>query len=138
MGLHTVVSEGGGTLSGGQRQRLMIARAIVRRPRILIFDEATSALDYESEAILQRNMAAICKGRTVIVIAHRLSSVRHAHRIIVLDKGRLVEEGSHETLVQNSRGLYAHLWSMQAGSSSQPAGAPAAASASNAIQGAPT
>jgi subfamily B ATP-binding cassette protein HlyB/CyaB len=95
-------------------------------PRILIFDEATSALDYESEAILQRNMAAICKGRTVVVIAHRLSSVRHANRIIVLDKGRLVEEGSHEALLKRANGLYAHLWSMQAGtpvSAQGPAGA---------------
>jgi subfamily B ATP-binding cassette protein HlyB/CyaB len=83
---------------------------------VLIFDEATSALDYESEAILQRNMAAICKGRTVIVIAHRLSSVRHAHRIVAMDKGRIVEQGSHDELLQQPGGLYAHLWSMQAGS----------------------
>jgi subfamily B ATP-binding cassette protein HlyB/CyaB len=115
-GYDTVVGEQGASLSGGQRQRIAIARALFTNPRILIFDEATSALDYESEAILQRNMAAICKGRTVIVIAHRLSSVRHAHRIVVIDKGRLVEEGSHAVLVAQPQGLYAHLWSMQSGS----------------------
>ena len=109
------MGEQGASLSGGQRQRIAIARALFTNPRILIFDEATSALDYESEAILQRNMAAICKGRTVIVIAHRLSSVRGASRIIVVDKGRLVEEGAHDDLVQRPKGLYAHLWSMQAG-----------------------
>ncbi|SHN39926.1 hypothetical protein SAMN02787076_06140 [Rhizobacter sp. OV335] len=84
-------------------------------PRILIFDEATSALDYESEAIVQRNMAAICQGRTVLVIAHRLSAVRNAHRIIVMDKGRIVEMGAHEQLVAKPKGLYAYLWQMQGG-----------------------
>ena len=113
-GYDTIVGEQGASLSGGQRQRIAIARALFTNPRILIFDEATSALDYESEAILQRNMQAICKGRTVIVIAHRLSSVRSAQRIVVLDKGRIVESGPHEALLQQ-RGLYAHLWSMQAG-----------------------
>jgi subfamily B ATP-binding cassette protein HlyB/CyaB len=116
-GYDTVVGEQGAGLSGGQRQRIAIARALFTHPRILIFDEATSALDYESEAILQRNMSAICKGRTVIVIAHRLSSVRQANRIIVMDKGRIVEEGSHEALLQQPGGLYAHLWSMQGGAS---------------------
>ncbi len=120
-GYDTVVGEQGASLSGGQRQRMAIARALFTNPRILIFDEATSALDYESEAILQRNMASICKGRTVIVIAHRLSSVRQSHRIIVLDKGRLVEEGSHDALLARTDGLYAHLWSMQAGSAAAPA-----------------
>ncbi len=114
-GYDTVVGEQGASLSGGQRQRIAIARALFTNPRILILDEATSALDYESEAILQRNMAAICKGRTVIIIAHRLSSVRQAHRIIVMDGGSLVEEGSHTALVQQPQGLYAHLWSMQSG-----------------------
>ena len=72
-------------------------------------------MDYESEAIIQRNMADICQGRTVLIIAHRLSSVRHADRIIVLDKGRIVEAGPHEILVNQAQGLYAHLWSMQDG-----------------------
>lgn len=114
-GYDTLVGEQGSSLSGGQRQRVAIARALFTQPRILIFDEATSALDYESEAIIQRNMAHICKGRTVLIIAHRLSAVRHAHRIIVLDKGRIVEAGPHDTLVQQPRGLYAHLWRMQDG-----------------------
>jgi subfamily B ATP-binding cassette protein HlyB/CyaB len=115
-GYDTIVGEQGSTLSGGQRQRIAIARALFTHPRILIFDEATSALDYESEAILQKNMGAICQGRTVIIIAHRLSSVRQANRIIVMDKGRIVEEGAHDALLDRPGGLYAHLWSMQGGS----------------------
>jgi subfamily B ATP-binding cassette protein HlyB/CyaB len=111
-GYDTVVGEQGTGLSGGQRQRIAIARALFTNPRILIFDEATSALDYESEAMLQKNMAAICKGRTVIVIAHRLSAVRQAHRIVALDKGRVVEAGPHDALIRHN-GLYAHLWRMQ-------------------------
>ncbi len=114
-GYDTVVGEQGASLSGGQRQRIAIARALFTNPRILILDEATSALDYESEAILQRNMSAICKGRTVIIIAHRLSSVRHANRIIAMDKGRIVEEGPHDALLQRPKGLYAYLWAMQSG-----------------------
>jgi subfamily B ATP-binding cassette protein HlyB/CyaB len=114
-GYDTVVGEQGSSLSGGQRQRIAIARALFTNPRVLILDEATSALDYESEAILQRNMAGICQGRTVIIIAHRLSSVRQAHRIIAMDKGRIVEQGSHDELLKNPKGLYAHLWRMQAG-----------------------
>ena len=112
----TVVGEQGSSLSGGQRQRVAIARALFTNPRILILDEATSALDYESEAIIQRNMAHICKGRTVLIIAHRLSAVRNAHRIIVMDKGQIVESGSHNDLLQRSKGLYAYLWAMQDGS----------------------
>ncbi len=114
-GHDTIVGEQGASLSGGQRQRFAIARALFTDPRILIFDEATSALDYESEAIVERNMAAICHGRTVIVIAHWLSSVRNAHRIVVMDKGRTVEAGAHDVLVDLPDGLYAHLKSMQAG-----------------------
>jgi len=114
-GYDTVVGEQGGSLSGGQRQRVAIARALFTNPRILILDEATSALDYESEAIIQKNMAHICQGRTVLIIAHRLSAVRNAHRIIVMDKGRIVEAGPHEALVQKHQGLYAHLWRMQDG-----------------------
>ncbi len=114
-GYDTLVGEQGAGLSGGQRQRIAIARALFTDPRILILDEATSALDYESEAILQRNMGAICKGRTVIIIAHRLSSVRNAHRIIVMDKGRIVEAGPHDGLLKMPKGLYAYLWAMQGG-----------------------
>ncbi|AKJ26846.1 type I secretion system permease/ATPase [Caldimonas brevitalea] len=114
-GYDTVVGEQGASLSGGQRQRIAIARALFHSPRILIFDEATSALDYESEAIVQRNMAAICQGRTVIIIAHRLSAVRQANRIVVMDKGRIVEMGPHEQLIAREKGLYAHLWRMQGG-----------------------
>ena len=120
-GYDTIVGEQGATLSGGQRQRIAIARALFTSPRILILDEATSALDYESEAILQRNMAAICHGRTVIIIAHRLSSVRGANRIIVMDQGRIVEQGSHDNLLSQAKGLYAHLWSMQSGSATSSA-----------------
>ena len=118
-GYDTIVGEQGASLSGGQRQRIAIARALFTQPRILIFDEATSALDYESEAVIQRNMQAICKGRTVIVIAHRLSAVRHAQRIVVMDKGRIVESGPHEALLQ-SGGVYAQLWAMQSGSPPAP------------------
>lgn len=115
-GYDTVVGEQGSSLSGGQRQRIAIARALFSQPRILIFDEATSALDYESEAIIQHNMRAICQGRTVFIIAHRLSAVRHANRIIAMDKGHIVEMGNHETLLADPKGLYAHLWRMQSGS----------------------
>jgi subfamily B ATP-binding cassette protein HlyB/CyaB len=114
-GYNTLVGEQGGSLSGGQRQRVAIARALFTNPRILILDEATSALDYESEAIIQKNMAHICKGRTVLIIAHRLSAVRNAHRIIAMEKGQIVESGSHDELVQKPGGLYAYLWAMQDG-----------------------
>ena len=113
-GYDTVVGERGSSLSGGQRQRVAIARALVTNPRILIFDEATSALDYESERAIQQNMGSISKGRTVIVIAHRLSAVRHADRIITIERGRIVEDGSHDQLVRTG-GRYATLHRMQAG-----------------------
>ena len=114
-GYDTVVGEQGSCLSGGQRQRIAIARALFSNPRVLIFDEATSALDYESEAIIQRNMQHIAAGRTVLIIAHRLSAVRHANRIIVMDRGRIVEAGTHEVLVATPQGIYAQLWRMQDG-----------------------
>ena len=114
-GYDTMVGEHGSSLSGGQRQRIAIARALITNPRILIFDEATSALDYESERIIQNNMKAICKGRTVIIIAHRLSAVRDANRIIVMDRGQIVEQGVHAELITRPKGLYAHLYNMQQG-----------------------
>jgi subfamily B ATP-binding cassette protein HlyB/CyaB len=111
-GYDTMIGEHGCTLSGGQRQRVAIARALVANPRILIFDEATSALDYESEAVIQQNMAEICHGRTVFIIAHRLSTVRPAHRIYVIDKGEIVEQGAHDDLLRNS-GFYTRLHAHQ-------------------------
>jgi subfamily B ATP-binding cassette protein HlyB/CyaB len=104
----TVVEENGANLSGGQRQRIAIARALISQPRILVFDEATSALDYESERIIQHNMAAICKNRTVFIIAHRLSTVQGCDRIIVMDKGRIMEQGTHAQLLAKN-GYYAQL-----------------------------
>ncbi|TKS58668.1 MAG: peptidase C39 [Nitrospira sp.] len=114
-GYDTMVGEHGCSLSGGQRQRIAIARALVANPRILIFDEATSALDYESEAIIQQNMTQISQGRTVFIIAHRLSTVRPAHQIYVVEKGEIVEQGSHEELLR-VKGFYARLHSHQDGS----------------------
>ncbi len=115
-GYDTIVGERGASLSGGQRQRIAIARALMTEPRILIFDEATSALDYESERVIQRNMAQICHGRTVIIVAHRLSTVRLADRIIAIDRGRLVEDGTHDELIKTG-GRYATLYRLQGGPS---------------------
>ncbi|MEX0165145.1 type I secretion system permease/ATPase [Pseudomonas brassicacearum] len=114
-GYDTVVGEHGASLSGGQRQRVAIARALIGNPRILIFDEATSALDYESERIIQQNMQAICKGRTVIIIAHRLSAVRDANRIVVMDRGQIVEQGTHQELLAHQAGHYSRLHRLQQG-----------------------
>jgi subfamily B ATP-binding cassette protein HlyB/CyaB len=113
-GYDTVIGERGSTLSGGQRQRIAIARALVTDPRILIFDEATSALDYESERVIQQNMKEIARGRTVLVIAHRLSTVRTMDRIVTLERGRVVEDGTHDTLIKTG-GRYASLHLLQAG-----------------------
>ncbi|MDD5297125.1 MAG: type I secretion system permease/ATPase [Rhodocyclaceae bacterium] len=114
-GYDTLVGEQGVGLSGGQRQRIAIARALIGNPRILIFDEATSALDYESEKIIQDNMRGICAGRTVLIIAHRLSAVREANRIVVLERGQVAEMGSHAELVARPGGIYAHLYALQTG-----------------------
>jgi ATP-binding cassette subfamily B protein len=113
-GYDTLVGERGHKLSGGQRQRLTLARAILRDPAILILDEATSAVDNETEAAIQRSMDKVSVGRTTIVIAHRLSTVRHAHRIHVMEAGEVVEAGTHEELI-GRRGLYAALWRVQTG-----------------------
>jgi ATP-binding cassette subfamily B protein len=110
MGLQTIISEGGGTLSGGQRQRIAIARALVRRPRILIFDEATSALDNHTQAIVSRSLEAL--DITRVVIAHRLSTIRHADRIIVLEKGQIQQQDTFESLI-NQPGLFARLMERQ-------------------------
>ncbi len=113
-GYDTVVGEHGCSLSGGQRQRIAIARALVADPRVLIFDEATSALDYESERLIQHNLAQICAGRTVFIIAHRLSTVQPADLILVIEEGVIVEQGSHAELV-GLGGSYARLYSSQNG-----------------------
>ena len=113
-GYDTIVGERGSSLSGGQKQRLAIARALMMDPRILIFDEATSALDYESERIIQQNMPLIGKGRTVFIVAHRLSTVRRTDRIITIEQGRLIEDGTHDDLIKTG-GRYAALHRLQAG-----------------------
>ena len=113
-GYDTQVGERGMKLSGGQRQRLALARAILKNPPILILDEATSAVDNETEAAIQRSLDRLVVGRTSLIIAHRLSTVRHAHCIHVLDHGRIVESGTHEALVQQN-GIYAALWRLQTG-----------------------
>jgi subfamily B ATP-binding cassette protein HlyB/CyaB len=111
-GYDSLLEERGSNLSEGQRQCIAIARALVTNPKILIFAEATSALDYESERSIQQNMQLICKGRTVIVVSHRLSAVRQADCILVMDKGRLIEAGDHDQLLQQ-QGTYAHLHRQQ-------------------------
>ncbi|MEI2455589.1 MULTISPECIES: type I secretion system permease/ATPase [Lysobacter] len=113
-GYGTQVGERGSRLSGGQRQRIALARALLTRPKILLLDEATSALDYESEAAIMANMDAIAEGRTIISIAHRLNTLRRADRILVIDRGAVVEDGTHDTLIA-SGATYARLWRLQTG-----------------------
>lgn len=113
-GYDTVVGERGQKLSGGQRQRLSIARALLKKPRVLILDEATSAVDNETEAAIQRSLEQIRKGRTVIMIAHRLSTIVNADNIVVLDRGEIAAQGSHKVLVEQP-GIYQQLWKVQTG-----------------------
>ena len=112
-GYDTVLAEGGASLSGGQRQRIAIARSLITDPSVLIFDEATSALDDHSQAIIKENMRLIQQGRTVILIAHRLSTVKDCDCIFVLDKGQIVEAGNHNQLLARPDSAYRQLWQLQ-------------------------
>jgi subfamily B ATP-binding cassette protein MsbA len=112
-GLDTLIGERGVKLSGGQRQRIAIARAVLANPRILILDEATSNLDTESEALIQKSLAELTKGRTTFVIAHRLSTIRKANQILVIENGRIAEQGTHDELIA-SKGRYYNLFTYQA------------------------
>jgi subfamily B ATP-binding cassette protein MsbA len=112
-GYDTVIGERGVKISGGQRQRLSIARALLKNPEIMIFDEATSALDNESELLVQEAIERLMINRTTFVIAHRLSTIRNANKIIVLDRGSIVQYGTHDELIQNEKGLYRKFYEMQ-------------------------
>lgn len=112
LGYDTILAEGGSSLSGGQKQRIAIARALLPEPKLLIFDEATSNLDSESQSIIQANMTQIATDRTVIIIAHRLSTVQYCDQIIVLQQGKIIEQGTHQTLLELG-GKYGHLWQLQ-------------------------
>jgi ATP-binding cassette subfamily B protein len=113
-GYETKIGERGQKLSGGQRQRIAIARAILKNPPILILDEATSAVDNETELAIQKSLEKLVVGRTTILVAHRLSTIRHADKIFVFDHGEIMESGSHESLVMQ-KGIYSGLWKIQMG-----------------------
>jgi subfamily B ATP-binding cassette protein MsbA len=109
----TIIGERGAKLSGGQRQRISIARALLKNPPIMIFDEATSALDSESEVLVQEAIENLMKERTTFIIAHRLSTIRKSDRIYVLDKGKIVQVGKHEELLNEKDGIYNKLYQLQ-------------------------
>ena len=111
-GFDTLLEENASNLSGGQKQRIAIARALLPQPRILIFDEATSALDPDSEAIFMDNLASMAKGRTVLIVSHRLSTLVACNAIVVMDGGRIVDAGSHQQLLERCA-IYQHLWQQQ-------------------------
>ena len=113
-GWHTEIGEGGHRLSGGQRQRIAIARAVLKDAPVLVLDEATSNVDNETEAALKRSIERISKGRTTLIIAHRLSTVRNADIIAVLNRGQISERGTHESLLE-ADGIYSKLWAVQTG-----------------------
>ncbi len=112
-GYDTMIGERGVKLSGGQRQRLTIARALLKNPDIMIFDEATSALDSESEILVQQAIERLMENRTTFVIAHRLSTIRNASKILVIDRGKIVQFGKHEELLKDENGLYKKLYELQ-------------------------
>jgi len=114
-GIDTIVGERGQILSGGQRQRISIARTLIRKPEIIIFDEATSAVDNRTEQLIQRAIFEIIKERTSIIIAHRLSTIRNCQNILVLDQGRIIEEGTHDALIADQNSYYSKLWNIQTG-----------------------
>ena len=113
--MNTIVGERGQILSGGQRQRISIARTLIRKPEIIIFDEATSSVDNRTEQLIQRAIFEIIKERTSIIIAHRLSTIRNCQNILVLDHGKIIEEGTHDTLIDKKNSYYSKLWNIQTG-----------------------
>ena len=114
-GYNTLVGERGIKLSGGERQRVAIARAILKNSPILILDEATSSLDSKSEKLIQGALDNLMKGKTVIIVAHRLSTIMHSDRILVIEQGGIVEQGSHKVLLKKKKGIYSNLWNIQVG-----------------------